>query len=145
MEPLHYSFYDSPIGRLTVGVSERGLVHIDLRGTVPQNNAHPRWKESGQHTALYLVELREYFAGKRRKFTVPLDLRGTQFQLRCWRALRDIPYGQTRSYGDLARAVGSPKGFRAVGAANHDNPVPIIVPCHRVIASDGSLCGFGGG
>jgi methylated-DNA-[protein]-cysteine S-methyltransferase len=145
VEPLHYSFYPSPVGRLTVGVSQRGLLHIDLRGAVPQNNARRQWIESEQHTAPYRTELREYFAGKRRKFTVPLDLRGTQFQLRCWRALSDIPYGDTRTYADLARVVGSPKGFRAVGAANHDNPVPIIVPCHRVIASDGSLCGFGGG
>src|SRR5687767_3248504 len=137
MEPLHYSFYDSPIGRLTVGVSERGLVHIDLRGTVPQNNAHPRWKESGQHKALYLAELREYSAGKRRTFTVPLDQRGTQFQLRCWPALSNTPYGQTLSYGDFARAVRSPKASRAVGAANHDTPAPTIVPFHRVIASDG--------
>ena len=76
---------------------------------------------------------------------MPLDLRGTDFQLRCWNALVKIPYGKTCSYGDLARTVGSPRGFRAVGMANHDNPIPIIVPCHRVITSDHKLGGYGGG
>ncbi len=90
-------------------------------------------------------ELDEYFSGKRRNFTVALDLHGTPFQLRCWNALIEIPYGQTCSYGDLARKVGSPNGFRAVGMANHDNPIPIIVPCHRVITSDRKLGGYGGG
>ena len=90
-------------------------------------------------------QLDEYFAGRRREFTVPLDLRGTDFQLRCWNALLDIPYGKTCSYADLARKVGSPRGFRAVGMANHDNPIPIIVPCHRVITSDHKLGGYGGG
>lgn len=141
VETLHYSFYDSPVGRLTLAVSARGLTLIDLRGAAPKND----WIESADQTAPFLAQLREYFAGARREFTLPLDLRGTDFQLRCWRALMEIPYGETRTYADLARAVGSPKAFRAVGAANHDNPVPIVVPCHRVIASDGSLCGFGGG
>jgi O-6-methylguanine DNA methyltransferase len=90
-------------------------------------------------------ELDEYFAGQRREFTVPLDFHGTPFQMRCWHALLEIPYGQTCSYGDLARKVGSPNGFRAVGMANHDNPIPIIVPCHRVITSDRKLGGYGGG
>jgi O-6-methylguanine DNA methyltransferase len=145
VETLHYSFYDSPVGSLTLGVSARGLSLIDLRGAPPQSDARTSWIASEPHTDAYLAQLREYFAGTRRQFTLPLDLRGTDFQLRCWRALLDIPYGETRTYADLARAVGSPKGFRAVGAANHDNPVPIVVPCHRVIASDGGLCGFGGG
>ncbi len=91
------------------------------------------------------TELQEYFAGRRREFTIPLDLRGTEFQLRCWRELLRIPYGETRSYAQLAEAVGSPKGFRAVGHANGQNPIAIIVPCHRVIASDGTLGGYGGG
>lgn len=90
-------------------------------------------------------ELDEYFAGERREFTVSLDLHGTPFQMRCWDALLEIPYGQTCSYGDLARKVGSPNGFRAVGMANHDNPIPIIIPCHRVITSDRKLGGYGGG
>ena len=79
------------------------------------------------------------------QFSFPLDLRGTDFQLACWRALLAIPYGETRSYADIARAVGRPQGFRAVGMANNRNPIAIVVPCHRVIASDGTLCGYGGG
>ena len=81
----------------------------------------------------------------RREFTFPLDLRGTDFQIACWRALLAIPYGETRSYADIARAVGKPNAFRAVGMANNRNPIAIVVPCHRVIASDGTLCGYGGG
>jgi len=94
---------------------------------------------------LYINELEQYFSGKRRKFDFPLDLRGTDFQLTCWRALLAIPYGETRSYVDIARAVGKPNAFRAVGMANNRNPIAIVVPCHRVIASDGGLCGYGGG
>jgi len=90
-------------------------------------------------------ELGEYFAGRRREFSFSLDLRGTEFQLACWQALIAIPYGETRTYADIARAVGRPQGFRAVGMANNRNPVAIVVPCHRVIASDGTLCGYGGG
>jgi O-6-methylguanine DNA methyltransferase len=145
VETLHFSVYDSPVGRLTIGVSDRGLLLVDLRGGPPASDRRRHWVESSDRTAPFIAELREYFAARRREFTLPLDLRGTEFQLRCWRALAQIPYGETRTYADLARAVGSPKGFRAVGAANHDNPVPIVVPCHRVIGSNGTLCGFGGG
>lgn len=90
-------------------------------------------------------QLEEYAAGRRKKFTVPLDLDGTPFQKRVWKALLAIPYGETRSYGEIARQVGNPKAARAVGMANHENPVAIIVPCHRVIAGDGTLGGYGGG
>ena len=90
-------------------------------------------------------ELGEYFSGTRRDFTFPLDMQGTQFELRVWQALRDIPYGERRSYADIARAVGVPKGARAVGQANSRNPLPLVVPCHRVCAQDGGLGGFAGG
>ncbi|OFV95624.1 MAG: hypothetical protein A3H94_00830 [Acidobacteria bacterium RIFCSPLOWO2_02_FULL_60_20] len=90
-------------------------------------------------------ELEEYAGGQRRKFTVPLDLEGTSFQKKVWGALRTIPYGETRSYGEIARQVGNPRAARAVGMANHENPVAIVVPCHRVIAGDGSLGGYAGG
>ena len=93
----------------------------------------------------YVSELEEYFSGSRRDFSFPLDLRGTDFQLACWRALLAIPYGETRTYGDLARTIDKPHAFRAVGMANNRNPIAIVVPCHRVIASDGTLCGYGGG
>jgi O-6-methylguanine DNA methyltransferase len=104
-----------------------------------------RVEESKAALAPYLRELDEYFAGKRRVFSMPLDLRGTEFQLQCWRALLEIPYGETRSYADIARAIGHPQAFRAVGMANNRNPIAIVVPCHRVLASNGSLCGYGGG
>ena len=87
----------------------------------------------------------EYFAGKRRQFTVPLDLRGTEFRKRCWQELLKIPYGQTCSYAEIARAVANPNGYRAVGQANHYNPIAIIVPCHRVLAAGQYLGGYGGG
>jgi O-6-methylguanine DNA methyltransferase len=90
-------------------------------------------------------ELIEYFAGKRRVFDLPISLSGTDFELSCWEALRAIPYAKTQSYADIARAIGRPRAFRAVGGANHRNPIAIIVPCHRVVGSDGSLVGFGGG
>ena len=92
-----------------------------------------------------IKELDEYFAGKRRIFTLPVQPSGTEFQKKVWRALCDIPYGETRSYGQIARAVGNPKACRAVGMANHRNPISIVIPCHRVIGADGSLTGYGGG
>jgi O-6-methylguanine DNA methyltransferase len=104
-----------------------------------------RLQESKHVLASYVRELNEYFAGERRDFSLPLDLRGTEFQLACWRALLEIPYGETRSYRDVAEAIGHPRAFRAVGMSNNRNPVAIVVPCHRVIASSGSLCGYGGG
>ena len=90
-------------------------------------------------------QLREYFAGTRREFDLPLAQRGSDFQMRAWAALREIPYGETRSYGDMARRVGSPAAVRAIGRVNGQNQIAIVVPCHRVIRSDGSLCGYGGG
>ena len=103
------------------------------------------FEEASSKMQPYVRELNEYFDGTRKEFTFPLDLRGTDFQLECWRALLAIPFGETRSYGDIARAVNRPQGFRAVGMANNRNPIAIVVPCHRVIASDGTLCGYGGG
>lgn len=91
------------------------------------------------------AQIGEYMAGKRRQFDLPLALKGTDFQLRVWQALRDIPYGETRSYADIARAVGSPKGFRAVGMANNRNPIAIVIPCHRVIGADGNMTGYAAG
>lgn len=148
MLTLYYSRMQSPIGPLVIGVSDKGLAIIEFdQGNFPKGRlaqaAH--WVESPKRTEAVVRELKEYFDGKRREFTVPLDLQGTEFQKKCWRALLKIPYGKTKSYGDIARAIGSPQGFRAVGMANHDNPVPIIVPCHRVLASNGSLHGYGGG
>jgi len=148
----------SPVGPLFLASSEKGLVALEFdkrrpgQQTIRPNPRHLRqesntlrFEDSPSAMSRYARELDEYFSAKRRDFTFPLDLRGTDFQLSCWRALLDIPYGETRTYADIARAVGRPQGFRAVGMANNRNPVAIVVPCHRVIASDGSLCGYGGG
>jgi methylated-DNA-[protein]-cysteine S-methyltransferase len=145
VETLHYSIMDSPVGPLAIVMSDAGLMRLEFhrKGNIPDNKF--TWLEDGVRTNAVRRELEEYFGGRRREFTLPLDLRGTDFQLRCWRALLTIPYGETRTYADMARAIGKPKAFRAVGMANHDNPIAIIVPCHRVIASGGGLCGYGGG
>jgi methylated-DNA-[protein]-cysteine S-methyltransferase len=104
-----------------------------------------RWEASPQRTAEVRTQLEEYFTGQRKEFTLALDLRGTEFRKRCWEELLRIPYGETRTYAEIARAVGSPAAFRAVGQANHYNPIAIVVPCHRVLASGGWLGGYGGG
>ncbi|MDD4077802.1 MAG: methylated-DNA--[protein]-cysteine S-methyltransferase [Bacilli bacterium] len=104
--------------------------------------------KKGRATALTDVvydELREYFAGKRKEFSFPYKLKGTEFQIKVWEALCHIPYGETRSYQDIAIAVGNPKAYRAVGMANNKNPIIIAIPCHRVIGTDGKLIGYGGG
>jgi O-6-methylguanine DNA methyltransferase len=145
METLYYHCWQSPVGPLTLVASERGLVALEFgRNSRPEDKAKI-YIESEEKLRPYRTQLEEYFSGRRRQFTFALDLRGTEFQKRCWRALLRIPYGQTRSYADIARAVGRPRAFRAVGMANNRNPVAIVVPCHRVIASDGGLCGYGGG
>ncbi len=143
METLYYSRLPSPAGPLLIAVSEKGLVFLEFdRGKLAPKYL---WTESAEKTQAVRDQMQEYFDGKRREFSFPLDMRGTPFQLKCWEALLRIPYGETRTYADIARAVGSPQGFRAVGLANNRNPIAIIVPCHRVIAWDGSLRGYGGG
>jgi O-6-methylguanine DNA methyltransferase len=140
-ETIYYSRVSSPVGLLLLAVSERGLVALEFGcGRIAAGGV-----ESDEKTAPCVRQLNEYFAGRRRRFDLPLDLRGTDFQKRCWRELLKIPYGETRSYADIARAIGNPAAVRAVGLANGQNPVAIVVPCHRVIGSDGSLTGYGGG
>jgi O-6-methylguanine DNA methyltransferase len=122
------------------------LVRLEFEGREQKLNPGViQLRESKAALSAYLQELSEYFAGTRREFSFPLDLRGTDFQLACWRALLEIPYGETRSYRDIAQAIGHAHAYRAVGMSNNRNPVAIVVPCHRVIASSGSLCGYGGG
>ncbi|MGI9101017.1 MAG: methylated-DNA--[protein]-cysteine S-methyltransferase [Terriglobales bacterium] len=140
METLYSSCWHSPIGPLTLVSSERGLVRLEF-GAARQ----PSWTCSDEALTPYRRELEDYFAGRLRDFTIPLDLRGTEFQMLCWKALLRIPYGETRTYAQQARTVGSPNAFRAVGAANASNPIAIIVPCHRVINTGGKLGGYGGG
>jgi O-6-methylguanine DNA methyltransferase len=146
METRFYVRTPSPVGPLFLAASRKGLVCLEFEARMKKTGPGTiRLQESKQTLAPYLRELNEYFAGERREFSLPLDLRGTEFQLMCWRALLDIPYGETRSYRDIAQAIGYPRAYRAVGMSNNRNPVAIVVPCHRVIASSGSLCGYGGG
>jgi methylated-DNA-[protein]-cysteine S-methyltransferase len=142
-----YKMVDSPIGRLKLVATDDGLAAIlwehDRPSRVRLNIAaedagHPVLIETGR-------QLEEYFAGRRTEFTVKLDLAGTPFQRQVWNALLTIPFGETRSYGQIARQIGRPSAVRAVGAANGRNPVSIITPCHRVIGSTGKLTGFAGG
>ncbi len=130
---------DSPIGELTLVEEDGAISEVWFGGAngEPQTEAPLLLKAKNQ--------LDEYFAGKRREFDLPLNAKGTEFQRRCWRALCDIPYGETVTYGEQAVRIGSPKACRAVGMANHRNPISIIVPCHRVIGANGSLTGYGGG
>ena len=153
METVYYSAMYSPVGRLTICCSEKGILQIATgRGSPPRlgnpnsnRQAQFRWIRSKEKTRQVETQLAEYFAGRRRKFTARLDLRGTPFQRKVWEALLRIPYGETRSYADIARQIGRPRAFRAVGMANHWNPVAILVPCHRVVASDGALGGYASG
>ena len=143
-----YRTIASPVGELVLTASGTGLTGVFF----PTSRPHPggegeRTSESGSEAILDRTEsqLNEYFAGKRTAFDLPLEPSGTTFQLRVWELLRRIPYGATASYGELARQLGDPHKSRAVGAANGANPIPIIVPCHRVVGSKGELTGFGGG
>ena len=136
---------DSPVGPLMLAADDHALRHIEFR-----DNCHPadrRDWHGGDNEVLQAAQqqLGEYFAGRRRVFDLPLAPRGTEFQRAVWQALADIPYGNTISYAQLAQRIGNPTGTRAVGAANGRNPLPIVLPCHRVIGADGGLTGFGGG
>jgi methylated-DNA-[protein]-cysteine S-methyltransferase len=145
---LYRTTHSTPVGELTLIASDHGLRAIHwpkessrragMAKTLRRDPDHPILKQTAS-------QLDEYFAGTRTSFDVPLDLEGTRFQLAAWRALADIPFGSTTSYGQQAAALGIPTASRAVGAANGANPVCIVLPCHRVIGKDGSLTGFGGG
>ena len=137
----------SPVGRLTLIASEKGLAAILWENDDPKRVRLGPLVEDGAHPVLIQTErqLGDYFAGTRTAFDMPLDFRGTEFQKAVWAALLTIPFGETRSYADIARQLGRPTAFRAVGAANGKNPISIIAPCHRVIGSGGALTGFAGG
>lgn len=144
---------ETPIGMLRLAASSRGLVKLGLPRSTGTgfagwlDHACPGAEvvESNPDLEQAQMQLTEYFAGTRREFKLNLDLRGTEFQLRVWREVISIPFGEQRTYGEVARAVGGPRAFRAVGAANGANPLPLIVPCHRVVAANGKLGGYGGG
>jgi methylated-DNA-[protein]-cysteine S-methyltransferase len=144
MEPIWHYRVSSQVGVLRLAASNKGLRRLQF-GEFQDLSETQQWKESHTVLAPYIEQLCAYFAGELRDFTFSLDLVGTEFQKKCWRALCRIPYGSTCTYADLAREVGSAKSFRAVGQANHRNPVAIVVPCHRVIGADGTLTGYGGG
>jgi methylated-DNA-[protein]-cysteine S-methyltransferase len=144
---LAYKMIDSPVGKLKLVASDQGLVAILWQNDKPTRVRLNELTEDARHPLLLETErqLGEYFAAKRKTFSVPLDMRGTCFQKNVWHALLAIPFGETRSYGQLAKQLGNPQAVRAVGAANGRNPISIIVPCHRVIGSSGKLTGFAGG
>ena len=147
MEQIDYQKYQSPIGELVLLASQAGLVGIALDAESPTLAKYPQRTEKTRHPLLTGVrkQLDEYFKGKRKKFDLKLDLRGTEFQMAAWNALAKIPYGKTASYGEQAAKIGNPKAVRAIGRANGLNPLPIVLPCHRVIGSDGSLTGYASG
>ncbi|NEU31418.1 methylated-DNA--[protein]-cysteine S-methyltransferase [bacterium LRH843] len=146
---------DSPLGTLTIVATERGVCHICF-GDFQANKAmlHAWKKKQGREGEMVHCEktlrpicqqLEDYFSGKRHTFDIPLDLSGTVFQKKVWHSLMSIEYGKTRSYKEVAEEIGAPKAVRAIGGANHNNPIPIIIPCHRVIGSNGNMVGYGGG
>lgn len=143
----YYKTMKSPVGELTLVASEKGLTAVLWEEEKPNRVPLEDLILDKKHPILLEVEdqLNEYFKGERKKFSLKLDPYGTEFQKKVWMALRSIPFGETRSYGELATQIGNPKASRAVGAANGKNPISVIVPCHRVIGSNGSLTGFAGG
>lgn len=142
---MYYSYLDSPVGPLLLVGDDEELTMISFSRGKKSRHVRPEWQRRDSAFGQARRELEEYFAGRRREFTVPVRPRGTPFQLAVWSALRTIPYGSTRSYRDIAEQIGRAKATRAVGMANGSNPLPIVVPCHRVIGANGSLTGFGGG
>jgi methylated-DNA-[protein]-cysteine S-methyltransferase len=143
---MNTAYYDSPVGRLEILASGKGVTGIRFVSAPKKPRAG---KKAAPHAdpiiAACVRELDDYFAGRRHDFSVPLDLKGTPFRKKVWTLLLRVPYGWTTSYGEIAKASGRPGAARAVGGANHHNPVAIIVPCHRVIGADGGLTGYGGG
>src|SRR5438045_1855868 len=140
-----YTTLDSPIGELLLVGDDRMLHRLSMQAGLHPIGISPRWERREAAFEEISEQLTEYFAGRRDRFDVELGLSGNPFELRLWRALLEIPYGTTVSYGQLARTIGQPAAARAVGLANARNPVAVIVPCHRVIGADGTLTGYGGG
>ncbi len=154
-QTIVWSQMDSPVGPLTLAVSHRGLCQltfskksapvVGLQVWLNQWFHNPKLERNDHQVLPYIEQLNEYFRKERKQFELPIDLYGTPFQKLVWRKLLEIPYGEVRTYKEVAQAIGAPKAVRAVGGANNKNPVSIVVPCHRVIGSNGSLVGYGGG
>ena len=143
---MNYQYLDTPIGTLLIAGDERAIHKIEFPDNGKAGQPEAGWTESARGPVADAVrQLREYFSGTRTEFDLPLAPQGTAFQRGVWKRLEEIPYGETISYGELAKRVGNPKASRAVGAANGQNPIPIVIPCHRVIGANGKLTGFGGG
>jgi methylated-DNA-[protein]-cysteine S-methyltransferase len=144
---FNFTTIPSPVGALTLVASDAGLVAILWENDRPGRVRLGRLEAAPHHPVLIETtrQLRDYFAGERTRFDLPLDFRGTDFQKSVWAALLTIPFGETRSYGEIARQIGCPTASRAVGAANGRNPISIVAPCHRVIGTNGALTGFAGG
>ncbi len=144
-QKIFYTEIESPIGELLLTADGGGLIGINFQRGPDSIEAEKDWIADDRPFAEVIAQLNGYFAGELKEFDLQIGLKGTEFQVAVWEALRAIPYGETISYGELADRIGNPKAVRAVGGANGKNPIPVIVPCHRVIGSDGSLTGFGGG
>ena len=143
---MNYDYFDTSIGALLIAGDAEAIRRIAFPNNGKPVAPGPGWEHAARGPVGEAIrQLRDYFAGRRTGFDLPLAPEGTPFQRAVWRQLQDIPYGATISYGELARRVGNPKASRAVGSANGANPIPIVIPCHRVIAADGKLGGFGGG
>ena len=145
MSEVYYTRFESPAGLLLLAGDAKALRQVSFESSKRSTPPKADWKQNRAAFAEVIRQLKAYFRGELKEFDVPLAMEGTEFQLRVWNELRAIPYGETISYTQLAGRIGNSKAVRAVGLANGSNPIPIIVPCHRVIGSDGSLTGFGGG
>ena len=137
---MRYAVIDTPLGPVTLASSEKGLAALQFGNHVP-----PDGIVDNESNRIFIQQIDEYFGGQRQDFDCPLDFSGTPFQVAVWRELMKIPYGETCSYGDIARKLGKPGASRAVGMANHENHIAIVIPCHRVLGHVGSLTGYAGG
>ncbi len=153
MTTLFYTVLNTPVRLLLIISSEKGLVQImfiDTKNNLPLHSLEKEYPEiifteSKSKNKPISDQLKEYFSGTRKKFTLPLDIRGTSFQKQVWTAVSKVPYGRTCSYREIANRIGKPGAARAVGMANHNNPIPIVIPCHRIIGANGSLTGYTAG
>jgi methylated-DNA-[protein]-cysteine S-methyltransferase len=137
---MRYAVANTPLGPLTVASTAKGLAAVRFGAWKPEGGV---FDESANRE--FVRQLEQYFAGERKAFDFQLDVAGTDFQMAVWRELQKIPYGETRSYGEIAARIGKPRAARAVGMANHDNPLAVVIPCHRVVGRNGSLTGYAGG
>jgi methylated-DNA-[protein]-cysteine S-methyltransferase len=142
---MHYSYVETPLGLLLVAGDTTGLRLISFQQGSKQQQPAPEWLQDRRPLRQAIRQLEAYFSGKLRTFALDLAPQGTPFQQSVWQALQELPYGETTSYGALAHRLGKPQASRAVGAANGRNPLPVVIPCHRVIGSTGKLTGYGGG